>query len=95
MDMKLVNYMEIAVEHLMPNLLNAFPDLCKCDHCLLDIKAIALNNLRPHYVVTEKGQMYSQLEEMKVQFETDILKALIDAISVVSKNPRHSDLSRI
>lgn len=89
MEMKLTNYMEAAIDHIMPNLLRAFPDVCQCEHCLLDIKAIALNHLKPHYVVTEKGKLYSQLEETKIQFETDILKALIDAISVVSKNPRH------
>ncbi|BEP28988.1 late competence development ComFB family protein [Helicovermis profundi] len=87
--MKLVNYMEVSVEHFLPNLLLAFPNICKCELCLLDIKAIALNNLKPHYVVTEKGELYTKLDEMKVQFETDILKALIEAISVVSKHPRH------
>lgn len=91
MEMKLANYMEVAVDHIMPNLLRAFPQVCQCEHCLLDIKAIALNNLKPHYVVTEKGKLYSQIEETKIQFETDILKALIDAIYVVSKSPRHND----
>ncbi len=87
--MELRNYMEISVEHFLPNLLRAFPDICKCDHCLMDIKAIALNSLKPHYVVTQKGEMYSKLDEMNLQYETDILKALIDAITIVSKSPRH------
>jgi competence protein ComFB len=55
----------------------------------MDIKAIALNSLKPHYVVTQKGEMYSKLDEMNLQYETDILKALIDAITIVSKTPRH------
>jgi len=92
--MKLVNYMEISVDHFMPNLLRAFPNICKCDLCLMDIKAIALNNLKPHYVVTEKGNLYTKLDEMKLQYETDILKALIDAIAIVSKNPRHEKNKR-
>lgn len=89
MKMKLTNYMEDAVDHMLPSVLDAYPDICTCEHCLLDIKAIALNHLHPHYVVTEKGKLYSQLEEMKIQFETDIIKALIDAIAIVSENPRH------
>ncbi len=86
---ELKNYMEVSVEHFLPNLLRAFPDICQCEHCLMDIKAIALNSLKPHYVVTGKGEFYSKLSEMNLQYETDILKALIDAINIVSKNPRH------
>jgi competence protein ComFB len=81
--------MEIAVEHLLPNFLNAFPDICKCDKCLLDIKAIALNHLKPHYIVSQKGELYSKVTEMGIQFETDVYKALIDAIDIVSKSPMH------
>ncbi len=87
--MELKNYMEISVEHYLPNLLKAFPDICVCVHCIMDIKALALNNLKPHYVVTEKGEIYSKLGEMNIQYETDVMKALIDAIGIVSKSPRH------
>ena len=81
--------MEISVNHFLPNLLRAFPDQCQCDRCLMDIRAIALNHLKPHYVVTRQGEVYSKLDEMNLQYETDILKALIDAINIVSKHPRH------
>ncbi len=87
--MHLKNYMEDAVDHCLPNLLNAFPAICKCDKCTLDIKAMALNNLKPHYVVTWKGEIYTKIDETYIQFEADVLKALIDAITIVSKNPRH------
>lgn len=88
-DVKLINYMEVAVCHYLPNLMKAFPDACSCEHCILDIKALALNQLKPHYIVTGKGQLYSQLTEMSTQFETDVLQALVDAIIKVSKTPRH------
>ncbi|MFT9493641.1 late competence development ComFB family protein [Anaerosolibacter sp.] len=85
----LKNYMEIVVDHVLPSILKVFPDTCKCQQCLDDIRAIALNHLKPHYVVTEKGEIYSRINEMNIQFETDVMKALIDAIAIVSKNPRH------
>lgn len=91
MEMRLVNYMEIAVEHYLPNLLKAFPEICTCPHCLLDIKALTLNQLKPHYIVTERGELYSKIDEMSLQFETDVLKALVDSISKVSKSPRHTN----
>lgn len=81
--------MEIAVDRALPNLLRAFDNACTCDKCILDIKAISLNKLKPHYVVTDKGELYSKVNEMSSQFETDVMKALIDAIDIVTKNPRH------
>ncbi len=89
MSITLKNYMEISVDRNLANLLNGFPDICTCEKCIFDIKAIALNNLKPHYVVTDKGGLYSKVKEMDVQFETDVMKALIDGISMVSQSPRH------
>ncbi|MCT4565288.1 MAG: late competence development ComFB family protein [Maledivibacter sp.] len=87
--MKIRNYMELAVDHVLPNLIKGFDNICTCEKCILDIKAIALNKLKPHYVVTRKGELYSKVEEMDGQFEADVMKALIDAIQIVSQNPRH------
>lgn len=89
--MELRNYKELAVNHVIPNLLRAFPDICKCDKCLLDIKAIALNKLEPQYVVTGKGGLYAQVKEMNLQYEANIMKAILDGISLVSSNPMHDE----
>jgi competence protein ComFB len=85
----LINYMEIAVNHYFPNMKKAFPGLCDCKHCTLDIKAIALNQLKPHYIVTDSGMLYSKMDEMKIQFEVDVMKALVVAITTVMNSPRH------
>lgn len=87
--MFLKNYMEVVVDHSLQQLLKAFPAVCTCEVCTIDIKAIALNNLKPHYVVTDAGEMWTRVEEMNLQFETDVLKALIDSIAIVNANPRH------
>ncbi|MFZ5966254.1 MAG: late competence development ComFB family protein [Bacillota bacterium] len=85
----LKNYMEDVVDHILPSMLKAFNNICKCEKCINDIKAITLNHLKPHYVVTEKGEIYTRINEMYIQFETDVMKAIIDAIAIVSKYPRH------
>ena len=85
----LKNYMEIVVDHLLPSMIKVFPNVCQCEQCLNDIRAIALNHLKPQYVVTDQGEVYTRINEMNIQFETDVMKALIDAIAIVSKNPRH------
>lgn len=87
--MYLHNYMEVAVEHVLPNLMKVFPKICFCEKCQMDIKALALNNLKPHYIVSDKGQLYTKVQEMGIQFEADIMKALIDAIAVVGAKPQH------
>jgi len=82
--------MEEVVDSKIDLVLNSM-DVCKCDKCKLDIKAIALNSLSPHYVVTDKGNLYSKLKEMEAQFEVDIETAIIKAAMTVSNNPRHQD----
>lgn len=89
LEYKLFNYMESSLEHILPNMLAAFPDQCTCDKCIMDIKAIALNKLPPKYVVTQQGEMYSRINEMYIQYETDIMKALVEAIIQVKKYSRH------
>ncbi|MEA1973982.1 MAG: late competence development ComFB family protein [Bacillota bacterium] len=87
--MKVHNYMENAVDLLLKDLLKKYEDMCKCDMCINDIKAIALNKLKPHYVSTKKGNLYTKVDEMNLQFDIDIYKALIEAIEIVRENPRH------
>lgn len=87
--MQLKNYMEIAVDHVLPNMMKVFPGVCFCDKCQMDIKALALNNLKPHYIVSDRGQLYTKVQEMGIQFEADIMKAIIDAIAVVGAKPQH------
>ena len=87
--MKIKNYMEDVVIHLLYNLVKDREYVCKCEKCLSDIAAIALNRLPPHYVVSEKGEVYSKVLNMSIQFEADVTTAILEAIERVSKNPRH------
>lgn len=84
------NYMEYIVEENLPLVLDRYPGICKCEKCIDDIQAIALNNLKPLYVVTEKGSIYSKLNELSLQFNADIISELTQAIEVVSQNPKHN-----
>lgn len=84
------NFMENAVDELIDNVLNTL-DVCKCERCRLDIKALALNNLPPRYVVTEKGELYTKTSELMQQFEVDIIKAITMAALYVNKNKHHQE----
>lgn len=88
---KLKNYTEVMVNDMMETVLNKYPNICKCEKCLLDIKAIALNLLTTRYVVTEEGELYKKIEEMNIQLQVDITSALVKAIEMVSTNPKHDE----
>ena len=86
--MKLINYMEEAVFNKLNDILHDM-DMCTCEKCMLDIVAIALNNLPPKYTATEKGKLYSKTNILIQQFEVDIISEITKAANVVKSNPRH------
>ena len=85
---EMMNYTEICVREALENLLHA-SDICKCENCRLDIMAIALNSLPQKYVVTNKGTLYTKIMAFQQQYDADVITALANAMTVVSKNPRH------
>ncbi|HHY70202.1 MAG TPA: late competence development ComFB family protein [Thermoanaerobacterales bacterium] len=87
-QLKLQNYMENVVALLMDELIKD-RDMCKCEHCRLDIMAIALNKLPPKYTVTREGEVYAKTDLLSRQYRTDVIVQLLKAIDIVSKNPHH------
>lgn len=87
---KLRNINEDIVEHLLEDLLLKYPEACKCQKCLLDIKAISLNMMDPKYVVTDRGELF---QKAKYQFNNQEIvnatKYITQAIELVIHNPRH------
>ena len=87
--MDIYNYMEDIVHDSLDGLLADRQDVCKCEKCRLDMSAWALNRLPPKYVVSNKGRVFTRLQEVQVQFKADVIRELLAAISNVSKNPQH------
>ena len=86
------NLMEQVVEEILPLVLKEYIDMCKCQNCIDDIKALTLNNLNPMYCSTEICAIVSRLKISEVQNNTDILSEITKAIEIVSKNVRHDSL---
>ncbi|MCX7843277.1 MAG: late competence development ComFB family protein [Clostridia bacterium] len=82
------NYMEEIVFNLMQEVLDDIK-VCSCEKCILDIAAIALNDLPPKYIVTEKGELFSKINALKQQFEVDVISAITKAAVLVKRKPRH------
>ena len=83
------NYMEEVVKDVWEKFFLEKEDLCRCERCLSDIMAFALNRLPPKYVVTQKGRVYAKLDELKLQKKVDVIRSITEAIKVVKENPRH------
>ena len=66
-------------------------DACGCQRCRADIRALALNAMKPHYVVTDLGDAYVRLEGMSIQSQADTITTIMNAINMVKSNPRHED----
>lgn len=88
---QLKNYMEDVVFMMIDDVLKNV-EVCKCQKCKLDIVALALNNLPPKYLVTEKGELYSKISSLQQQFEVDVISAIIKAAVLVSRAPRHEEM---
>jgi len=84
--MAVVNVMESIVRERLEILLKE-SDCCKCEKCIDDMMAIALNTLKPKYVNSRKGELFSRLDTTKYQNTIDIDVAVTKAINIVSSKP--------
>ena len=88
-DMKIKNYLEEIVEKQVKKVLVDKKDICKCEHCFLDMVTRALNHLPPKYVVSQRGHIHTKLAELSIQFQADIVREVVKAVRIVGKRPRH------
>lgn len=85
---ELKNYAEVVITELATRLIPEY-GLCRCDKCRLDVIALALNQLSPQYVVTEKGALLASADILVMQKSTDYLSAVLSAVRMVESSPRH------
>jgi len=82
------NYMEEVVLNSIEGILDDI-NMCKCQICVMDIAALALNDLPSKYIATEKGELYSKVNSLRSQFEVDVIAAITKAAVLVKRFPRH------
>ena len=87
--MKFHNIMEEVVYESLDRQKVNLKLFCDCPQCINDIMAIALNNLRPHYVVKSENLPYARVPHLTDrQSSTNVLAAVTAAAKTVSQNPR-------
>lgn len=74
------------LEHQLEDESNA--DICKCEECVLDMAALALNNISPMYRVSLMGTLYAHSLQDS-DYADEVAKVVKDAVRKVAKNPSH------
>lgn len=82
-------YEALVLEELEAQLLEEDNKMhCKCQDCILDMAAYALNNLKPAYRSSFTGVIYAQaLRDEKHKIE--VSKIVAKAIEKIHENPSH------
>lgn len=62
---------------------------CSCQRCVMDVSALALNNLPVKYVVTSRGESYAKTDFLEMQKTINVMNEVLQAIAIVKRNPRH------
>lgn len=86
--MALINVMEKIVAEKLEYLLKD-RDCCKCERCIEDMTAMALNRLPSKYVSSYNGELFTKLDSTLRQNSVDINVAVTNAIDCVSARPSH------
>jgi hypothetical protein len=87
-DITCVNIMQVLVDESADKYMKMF-ELCSCPRCQADVKALALNNLPPKYVVMEPGHVVPRITVYEGRYRTAVTAQLLRACGMVKENPRH------
>ena len=63
--------------------------VCRCNECVVDMAAMALNAVKPLYRVSLLGSLYVASAMDEQAYATSVREAVFYAIEKVRKNPSH------
>ena len=86
---KLKNIIEDIARDFLNSALTLRYDICTCAACKNDMLAHILSNIPAKYVTTEQGAMYMVIQQTRVEHQAQIARAILQAVDIVGKNPRH------
>jgi len=80
---------KLVLDELEIQLEKASEEICRCNDCIVDMAAMALNNVRPLYRFSILGTLYAAQAKNEPTYADTIQQAVAQAISKVSSNPSH------
>jgi len=86
----LKNEAEVLVLREMEQQFKTAPeDMCRCNECVVDMAAIALNAVKPLYRFSILGTLYASQAITEKAYAESVKKAVAQAIKKVRENPAH------
>jgi len=86
----LKNEMEVLVIRELERQLNSGNEgMCRCKDCVLDVAAIALNNIKPLYRISLLGTLYASQAISDKNITDSVMNVVHQAIKKVTDNPAH------
>ena len=80
---------QLVYSELEAQLEKAGEEVCRCNDCVMDMAAMALNNVRPLYHYSILGTMYAAQAKSDQSYADNVEQQVAQAISKVSSNPSH------
>jgi chemotaxis methyl-accepting protein methylase len=88
-EKKLKNIIEDIAKDCLNSALTLRFDICTCDICITDMLAFILSRVPAKYVTTEEGALHTIIQQTASENQVGIARAILQAIEIISKNPRH------
>jgi len=79
----------LVIRELEVQLKNESDNMCRCNDCIVDIAAIALNTVKPLYRFSLLGTLYASQAMTEQSYADCVKKSVSFAIKKVKKNPSH------
>ena len=80
---------KLVLDELELQLAQASEEICRCNECIVDMAAMALNNVRPLYRFSILGTLYAAQAKHEPDYADTVQQAVAQAIAKVSSNPSH------
>jgi competence protein ComFB len=86
----LINEAETMVLHELGTQIESYEgEICRCNECVVDMAAIALNAVKPLYRVSLLGSLYAAQLMNEKNYADNVQQAVREAVEKVRKNPGH------
>jgi competence protein ComFB len=79
----------LVLQELERQLAEMSDEICRCNECIVDMAAIALNSVRPLYRFSLLGTQYAAQAMSEEIYAERLRSAVTEAISKVNGNPAH------
>jgi len=79
----------LVLRELEKQLATQDEELCRCNECIVDMAAIALNTVKPLYRFSLLGTQYAAQAMSEQSYAESIQQAVAQAIAKVRTNPAH------